>query len=369
MTKCNAGNERIKRQYFRFLREAKGQSEVTVDGVAKALDRFELYAKYRDFGSFHPDQAIAFKDHLAKQLGEQSGKPLSKATLHGTLGHLKRYFQWLACQPGYKSKVKYSDAEFFNFYGKEVRIATARREPKVPTLEQIKHVINLMPTNTELERRDRALVAFTLITGARDGAIASMKLKHVDPTTDSVYQDAREVKTKFSKTFITNFFPVGEEARVIVADWVSYLRNQKLWGHDDPLFPATRVEVGSEHLFQAVGLLREPWKSASPIRVIFRRAFAKAGLAYFNPHSFRNTLVRLAQQLCESPEEFKAWSQNLGHESPLTTFVNYGVVAPERQAEIIAKLATPRSGQAAATAIADAVYSKLMESGVEIRHK
>ena len=75
-----------------------------------------------------------------------------------------------------------------------------------------------MPAETDIERRNRALVAFTLLTGARDSAIASMKLKHVDLITNSVYQDAREVKTKFSKTFNTFFFPVGEEIREIVAD-------------------------------------------------------------------------------------------------------------------------------------------------------
>ena len=35
------------------------------------------------------------------------------------------------------------------------------------------------------------------------------------------------------------------------------------------------------------------------------------------------TLVRLGQEVCQSPEEFKAWSQNLGHEQVLTTFLNY----------------------------------------------
>lgn len=41
MTTHNARNERIKRQYFAFLREAKRQSEDSVDAVAKALARFE----------------------------------------------------------------------------------------------------------------------------------------------------------------------------------------------------------------------------------------------------------------------------------------------------------------------------------------
>ena len=180
MTKHNADNERIKRQYFAFLKEAKRHSEPTVDAAAKALNRFETYNKYRDFKVFHFEQAIAFKKHLAEQNGQHSGEKLSKATLHATLTQLKRFFQWLASQPGYKSRLQYSDAEYFNLSDKDTRIATAQRKQKAPTLEQVKHVISVMPFGTEIERRNRALIAFTLLTGARDSAIASMKLKHVD---------------------------------------------------------------------------------------------------------------------------------------------------------------------------------------------
>jgi hypothetical protein len=62
-------------------------------------------------------------------------------------------------------------------------------------------------------------------------------------------------------------------------------------------------------------------------------------LPYFNPHSFRNTLVQLAYELKLNAEQFKAWSQNLGHEHCLTTFSSYGTLPPHRQAEIIRGLA------------------------------
>jgi hypothetical protein len=65
-----------------------------------------------------------------------------------------------------------------------------------------------------------------------------MKLKHIDLMAGSVYQDARDVKTKFSKTFSTFFFPVGDDIQQIVTNWVGYLRQDKLWGNEDPLFPA-----------------------------------------------------------------------------------------------------------------------------------
>jgi len=370
MTNHNAHNERMKRKYFAYLKEAKRHSEPTVDASAKALNRFEVYTKHRDFKTFRLEQAIAFKKHLAEQNGQQSGEKLSKATLYATLSQLKRFFQWLAWQPGYKSRFQYSDAEYFNLSDKDTRIATAQREQKAPTLEQVKHVINTMPSDTEIERRNRALIAFTLLTGARDSAIASMKLKHVDLIANSVNQDAREVNTKFSKTFNTFFFPVGDEIRRIVAEWVSYLREDKLWGHDDPLFPATRIALGATRQFEASGLERDHWTSASPIRAIFREAFVSAGLPYFNPHSFRNTLVQLGQDVCKSPEQFKAWSQNLGHEKVLTTFISYGEIACQRQGEIIRGLAIPQQAvQSDANEIAEAVFRRFRDSGADMQVK
>ena len=368
MTKHNANNERIKRKYFGFLKEAKCHSEPTVDASAKALNRFEVDTNYRDFKTFHREQAIAFKKHLAEQNGQRSGEKLSKATLHATLTQLKRFFQWVALQPGYKSRLQYSDAEYFNLSAKETRVATARREQRAPTLEQVRHVISTMPTETEIERRNRALVAFTLLTGARDSAIASMKLKHVDLVANRVDQDAREVKTKFSKTFSTFFFPVGDEIRTIVAEWVSYLREVKLWGGDDPLFPKTRIAVGETRQFEVTGLERNHWSNATPIRTIFREAFDRAGVPYFNPHSFRNTLAKLGEDVCKSPKEFKAWSQNLGHEKVLTTFTSYGEVACDRQGEIIRCLATPQeAAQSSVNELADALFRKIRDCGADMQ--
>ncbi|MGO9579829.1 MAG: tyrosine-type recombinase/integrase [Desulfobaccales bacterium] len=367
MKKHHPVNERIKRKYFAYLKEAKRHGEPMIDAVAKSLSRFEAYTRYRDFKTFHLQQAVAFKRYLAEQKGQQSGEKLSKATLHATLTQLKRFFQWLAWQPGYKSRVQYADAEYFNLSDKDTRIATAKRQQKFPTLEQIKHVLSKMPVGNEIERRNRALVAFTLLTGARDRATASIKLKHVDLITNSINQDAREVKTKFSKTFNTFFFPVGDEVREIVAGWVSYLRDEKLWGNDDPLFPTTRIRLGATRQFEAAGLTRDHWSNATPIRTIFREAFNRAGLPYFNPHSFRNTLVQLGQDLCKTPEQFKAWSQNLGHEKVLTTFLSYGEVACQRQGEIIRNLASPqKTVPTDADEIAEAVCKKLRSSGMDV---
>lgn len=335
-------NERIKRRYLSYLREAKGRSEPSLDALAAAFHRFEAHTKFRPFKQFNVQQAIAFKRHMIEQANARTGEPLSKASLLSTTNALREFFLWLAGQPGYRSRLSYGDADYFRILAKDVRIAKARRPTRVPTIEQIRHVLDTMPTETEIEKRNRALVAFTLLTGARDSAIASLKLKHVNLDERYVYQDAREVRTKFSKSFTTWFFPVGDDVRQIVDDWITFLRSETLWGLDDPLFPNTLVGLSPKGEFQASGLSREHWKSAGPIRAIFKEAFKLAGLPYANPHSFRNTLVQLGERLCKTPEEFKAWSQNLGHEHVMTTFMSYGAVASARQLEIIRSLSGSR---------------------------
>ena len=170
-----------------------------------------------------------------------------------------------------------------------------------------------------------------------------MKIKHIDIAGNCVFQDAREVDTKFSKTFTTFFFPVDDHILEIVVDWVRYLKDELLWGNDDPLFPKTNVITDEDRNFKASGFKPEHWSTASPIRTIFRDAFEAADLPYFKPHSFRKTLVTLGQKLCQSPEEFKAWSQNLGHEDVLTTFCSYGEVQQPRQGEIFQQLKIPRT--------------------------
>ena len=200
-------------------------------------------------------------------------------------------------------------------------------------------MLDAMPIETEIENRDRALVAFAILSGGRDRAIVSFRLKHIDIEHGLIQQDAREVRTKRAKTFPTWFFPVGDGIRQIVVDWVTFLRTEKAFGPEDPLFPKTKVTLSDDLAFRAAFLDRAPWANANPVRAIFREACSRAGLPYFNPHSFRDTLVQVAYDLKLDAEAFKAWSQNLGHESCLTTFSSYGTIPPVRQAEIIRRLA------------------------------
>ncbi len=339
MPKYNAKNERIKRIYFSYIKESAGKSDATIDGIRASLLLYEEHTGFKDFGALHCEQIIAFKKNLCSQANKRTGKPISIATVHTTVQHLKAFFRWLAFQSGFKSKIHVPDIEYFSLTDKQVATAKAQNYKESPTIEQVRYVIANMRGNSDIARRNQALVAFTLLSGMRDSAIISLKMKHVDVVMGLIRQDPREVKTKFSKSINTFFFPVGDDIRAIVLDWIAYLRKEKLFGMDDPIFPKPVMGVSKEGGFEVQGLSREHWQTASPMRAIFREAFEAAGLRYYHPHLFRHTLVALGQTMCQTPEQFKAWSQNLGHDGVMTTFTSYGSLSPQRQGELMGKMA------------------------------
>lgn len=337
MSKLNPQNERIKRDFLRYQKNALGKSEATLDAIRKALARFEDYTGRRDFKTFRREQAIGFKERLMETDGQRSGEALSRSTQASTLGALKDFFRWLAWQPGFKSKVHVPDIEYFNPSNKDLATAKAAKLRDFPDLEQVRAVIVTMPADTVIERRNRALIAFAMLTGIRDGALVSLSLRHIDLSKSPplVRQEPDRVQTKFAKTINTYFYPLGDDLKEIVVRWVQELREDFLFGPNDPLFPKSRVVQDGDKSFRAIGIEAGHWSDASPVRAIFREAFASAGLPYFPPHSLRHTLGHLMHAVCRTPREVRAWSQNLGHENVATTMTSYGKIDPHQQGEVI----------------------------------
>ena len=169
-------------------------------------------------------------------------------------------------------------------------------------------------------------------------AVASFKLKHILLDEQRIEQRPDEVKTKNSKMIITYFFPVGDFLKQIFIEWVNFLKKEKLFDDEAPLFPCTALSLGANDKFSRTLLGSTPWKSTTSLRKVIEEAFHNAGLTYYNPHSFRHTVAQLGYKLCKTPEEFKVWSQNIGHNNPLTTFTSYGSVDEYRQGEIMRSL-------------------------------
>ncbi|MDE2362023.1 MAG: tyrosine-type recombinase/integrase [Hyphomicrobiales bacterium] len=358
MSRYCAENERLKHEYISYLRDAKGKQQASIDSALRAIARFEASTGLKPFRKFRIEQVRKFREDLRDATGP-TGEPLSASTIIATLRQAQDFFVWLSREPGFRKSINDNDIMHFTPSERDNRIASARRERWIPEVDDVRRAVDAVPEDTPIAKRDRALLAFALVSGARDGALRTLRLKHVDFTARSVFHDAREVATKNGKTFKSFFFPVGDDLAQIVSDYVAFLRDGLHFGPDDPLFPSTQVGHGEHRDFQAVGLSREPWATTEPIRRIFREAFTNAGLPYVNPHSFRKTIARLGQRLCKTPESWKAWSQNMGHESEATTFVGYGQVASERQAQIIRELTGSRITNALDPALVETLKTAL----------
>lgn len=334
MRKLCEENERIKRRYLQYLKVAKRKDATTVQKAAEGILRFEASTNYTPFKRFHIEQAIKFHDQINSEISKTTGKPLSKSTIRTILAANKGFIFWLADQTGYKSRIRHSDADYFNMDAKGQRIASAHRETPYPSMEMVRHAFNFMPEQSEVDMRNKALVAFLMLTAARDGAVSSLRLKHINMIDRCVYQDARDVRTKNSKTITTYFLPVGDAYFDCFEKWMTYLRTEKLFGPDDPLFPPLKMGVVDGAL-QVTGFEREIYKNANSIRKVVKEAFTRADLPAFTPHAFRKTLVKWADTAYPTREGFKAFSQNIGHTSVITTVSAYCPVTTERQGELI----------------------------------
>ncbi len=334
MRKFNEENERIKRKYLQYLRRAQRKHKSTVQKAAEGILRFEANTNYTKFRRFHIEQVNKFQDRINTEISKTTGKPLSKSTIRLILAANKGFFFWLADQPGYKSRIRHSDAEYFNMDSKGQRVASTVRETPYPSMEMARHAFNFMPEETDADRRNKAVFAFIMLTGARDGAVASLRLQHINLIDGCVYQDARDVRTKNSKAITTYLLPLDGAYLDCFTAWMAFLRRDKLFGPDDPLFPPLNMGL-VDGLLRVVGFERIVYKNANAIRSVIKESFTRADLPPFTPHAFRKTLVKWADTAYPTREAFKAFSQNIGHTSVVTTVSAYCPVSMERQGELI----------------------------------
>jgi len=336
-------NEVMKKQFFLYLKEVKGFSKDSIDAYERAVLLWQDCHENKDFAGFGKQQVRAFKDWLKSRIN-RDGEALSLTYLYNVLRRLKGFFEWLSMQPHYKSKINQVTVEYLSLSKKETRIAIQPNKRIIPPIEDVIKVIETIEIKTDADWRDRALICFTLLTGARVSAVYSLPMKAFDEDTLTVDQNPKfGVKTKFSKRIVTTFFPL-EYTKAIdyFVEWYKYLKKSKNFGPEDPIFPKAVVENGTDNIsYYNTGEV-EPvfWKSSNSVRKIFQKHFLNAEIPYYHPHTFRHLVVKEFAKTRLTEEEKKAISQNLGHENTGTTFGSYGYghIQEERQIDIVKSL-------------------------------
>ncbi|MDX1918541.1 MAG: hypothetical protein SFT81_05320 [Candidatus Caenarcaniphilales bacterium] len=241
--KANLKNERAKNKYFDFLKESQGFTSGTIGAIKKALYRYEEYTDFDNFSNFNQKIAGGFKKWIEEKKHPQTGLNISITTRYHYLRHLMDFFNWLAYQPGYKSRINLTNVEYLRLTREKARMATEAKREHFPTLEQIKRVVESIEIRSEVDMRNRALISFTLLSGMRDSAIISLPIGCFDENLFQVNQSPKQgVKTKFSKPIRSYLFKFDPDMLGYILDWVKHLKSEKLWGNSDPLFPKSQDE-------------------------------------------------------------------------------------------------------------------------------
>lgn len=209
-----------------------------------------------------------------------------------------------------------------------------------PSKEHVVALADSIECKAEVDMRDRALISFLLLSGMRDMAVASLPLGCFDPNKLEVRQYPElGVQTKFHKKLITHLFVFDDRLLSHVLDWAKYLTDEKGFSSKDPFFPWNKVVRGCQSgNFESTEVEPKFWAGAGPIRRILKDRSEAAGLPYYKPHAFRHAAAQLALRQRTSPEEWRVVSQNLGHESPVTTDTSYAKQSPERVKAVMSSI-------------------------------
>jgi integrase len=331
----SAKNEKAKRKYFRWLQGAQGFSKATIASIQKAIWLYEDYSKFSDYATFSQKKAIGFKEWLENR--KHRNLPLSVTTQYNYLRHLNNFFTWLSGQPGYKSRISLDNVSYLCLEKKKVREALSPKRVDFPSLNYIIELANSIEIKTEIDKRDRALIAFLLLSGMRDKAICTLPMGCFDCENLEIDQNPGSgVDTKFGKPNVSYIFRFDDNLLRYILEWANYLKETKLFGEADPLFPKNKVVQAEDGLtFTSIEVEPSFWKSTNSIRKILKGRAEAAGLKYYHPHTFRHAAAYLALKYCHTGEQLKAISQNFSHENLGTTMMSYGNLDSFRMGEVI----------------------------------
>lgn len=325
----SAENERIIHAYQAYCGKYAVQ---TRDAHLAAIRAFECHFGLKSFRKVKPDDADRFRQELARRGREDA----SRSTIRHQASQLALFFKWLVEQDGYR-QMNRSIPDYFELSRESAAKALQPADRPVPTMDMLLEVITAMPTQSLMQRRDRAIIAITCLFGTRANATASLHLGDLDEDLSKLRQDATRMRIKNSKSQVTVRFTVDEAFRAPLRVWGDEMRALGLRG-DDALFPPDKALENSRQFRLEARAPVAPWSTEEGVRRAFQRGCEAAGVDYINPHAVRHALAALGRSVCRSLTEEQAWSHNLGHADIQVTRSHYAKMTDVQRDKVFAAL-------------------------------
>ena len=225
----------------------------------------------------------------------------------------KHFFKWLSIHKGYK----YPSWWLASFKAPKNHIY---KEHEAVSLEEIRAIANA-PVYSKRDIRIRASAVFLWLSGCRASAFLSLPIKAVDIPNKTVYQWPEwGVQTKNGKKATTFLLNVPDLYPIIEA-WdrkVRSLPEDSIWFAN---FNTNTNQSMKPAYFNTAKYPRA--------RTDLQEWLERVELPYYSPHKFRNGHAVYALKQCKTMAEFKAVSQNLMHDSIVTTDSIYSIFSQE----------------------------------------
>ena len=305
----------------------------TVDAHLVAIREFEAFAGNTSFLEITAATVDGYRQDLLRRVGyAATGNRLSKSTVQHRAAAVSGFLRWLVEQSGY-GRLTRSLADYLQLPRGQIAKALKGPPRPYPTIGEAEQMLDAMPEETMLERRQRAIFAAAFVTRLRADANISQCREHLDFENQSCVQDARQMRAKNGKSYMIDWFPRTEKFRGELIRRRDEMTSYEIGGRD-AVFPNVDVLTFLEMHRSRPECPIIAMKSADAVTSAFEAASRVLEVAY-SPHSARHCLKALGDQLCTGDHQRKAWSKNLGHSSVHVTEENYAKMTDSERSQLI----------------------------------
>ncbi|MFW6347589.1 MAG: site-specific tyrosine recombinase/integron integrase [Cyclonatronaceae bacterium] len=197
--------KRIIEKYLTYLRIERNASPHTIKSYRKDLGDFSTFLQQEELQSFKDITQIT-RFTIRAWMGHLSDAGMAKSTIGRKISCLKSFF-------------KYTFARGITEENPAARVSVPKKEKRLPTSIQqadISRMFDLMPSETDWDVQNRAIMELFYATGIRLSELVSINVRDVNMSSDFI-----RIMGKGSKE---RYVPYGGSAREVLLQWIRLRR-------------------------------------------------------------------------------------------------------------------------------------------------
>lgn len=346
----NAKNEKLKilyEQYLKYRRNNKLKQD-TINSKILHIDIYDEFFKYVTFDNYTYEKGIAFYNFL-------KDKDIMPATMFSYLNDVYEFLDWHFRTHRVKNAKKLIEQlDTLKPRDEDIRLSHRLTYVEYPTIETFDKILDFNEVTLQ-DKRDKAILAFLLISCARVSATATAKIGDIDIDNMVFKQDPLAgVKTKRQKHILTKLLPFDARYTNIFLKWIDYLKTMYNFDENCPLFPKIKM------LNKGETILKDFMSGEAEFNKILETRCKNASVQKFHPHAFRHLGIHHALKYVRTGTQLKALSQNVGHEDITNILEQYAKMKPDIYLSVVERMVSTPLESRTVDELSDAELSEIL---------